>query len=240
MNNDSNGSTHERGLFGTFTDSADGSMFVGGKTYSAAEQTAAGINAFTDRSTAELIMATTMVGPDQPGHTVDLKGVAIVGMSFLAALLMGLSLGLLGVPDLGSIVLQYFVFATVAVFLFALVKSEFNSLRMKLTVVGGLIVAQSAFAIHNLASASFTGAVSIWLIVHAVRIVIGVGVIRGRAVARLAFVAVVVISTLSMWFTVGFSAHWFYVMLFRSPLGFPSAACFTLLLYSGELRSGFK
>ncbi|MBB2929661.1 hypothetical protein [Paraburkholderia silvatlantica] len=240
MSNDSNGSAHERGPQGTFSDNASGSMWSGGRLHTTAEQIAAGINATTDRTTAEIIMGTTLAGGDETGGVINLKGAAIVFFIYLSALLITLSLFLIGVPDTRSISFQYVAVVSVGLFIFGAVESDSNSLRTKLAIVGSLIIAQSVFAIYHLSSTAFAATALTGLVMNTIRIAIGVGIIRGYAAARLAFVAVVIVSALMSLFAAKFSAVWSYVLLFRSPLGFPSAVFLAFLLFRRELRSTFK
>lgn len=240
MGNDPNSSTPARGPLGTFSDNVTGDMWSGGKIHTAGEQIAAGINASTDRTTAEIIMATTSVGADQSVGPNGVKALTIFVAIYSVASLIPYFLYVLDVPNTSTIFIQYLVFATIAAFVAILIKEDSISLRAKLTMVGGLIVAQSAFVFYNLISAAFTGWALTGLVLNVARLAIGVGIIRGRAVARLGFVVLAVISVVLILFAVKFSATWAYVMLFRTPLSLPFSVVFTFLLFGSDLRSSFR
>jgi hypothetical protein len=235
-----NDTSYNRGPRGTFSDDNAGNMVVGGRVYSPDQQIKAGITGSTDRTAAEMILATTQAGADQTGGHFDPKAFVIFGSIYLTALLVAFSLNILGIPDTGAIAIQYFAFVTIATFLSAYVKNDSNGLSSRLAVVGGLVIAHSLFGIYHLISASFAGGVVIGLALNAARIAAGVGIIRGRASARVGLVALAVISILLTLFNAKFSAMWTYVSLFRSPWGFSTLAVFIILLFSKELRPAFK
>lgn len=241
MSGNANDSGHARSPMGTFSDTPSGDMVVGGRIFSQTEQIDAGIGSATDRTSAEIILTSS---PATAPAAVDggdaIRGLVIYGPLYLAALLIAFGLKILGVPDSGSIAIQYLAFVTVGAFAVIWIANESRSQAEKTWVVGALIVAQSTYALYHFFQVGFGGSALTGLLLNGVRIAIGVAVVRRLPIARVGYLVMAVIPVLMVLVNTGLSLKWSFVALFRSPLGLPATALIVLLLYCPALRNAFK